>query len=151
MPDEELLESELTPPTLLHESTIPTNMSGEPSKFLNLLCKLLVLIACSPLQPLRVCAEQGCARGIHCTLWNLSSRPYLAVLVCAAVFFKRNLQLIDCFSHYRAWRMIGLHPMCAIFYTAGYALREYGAFNYLYSTTNLNIYIVSQVMIYICP
>ncbi|THX69822.1 putative RTA1 domain protein, partial [Aureobasidium pullulans] len=54
-------------------------------------------------------------------------------------------------SHYRAWRMIGLHPMCAIFYTAGYALREYGAFNYLYSTTNLNIYIVSQVMIYICP
>ncbi|KEQ81108.1 putative RTA1 domain protein [Aureobasidium pullulans EXF-150] len=54
-------------------------------------------------------------------------------------------------SHYRAWRMIGLHPMCAVFYTAGYALREYGAFNYLYSTTNLNIYIVSQVMIYICP
>ncbi|KEQ95233.1 hypothetical protein AUEXF2481DRAFT_4857 [Aureobasidium subglaciale EXF-2481] len=53
--------------------------------------------------------------------------------------------------HYSAWRMIGLHPMCAVFYTAGYGLREYGAFNYLYSTTNLNAFIVSQVMIYICP
>lgn len=41
--------------------------------------------------------------------------------------------------------------MCAAFYTAGYALREYGAFNYLYSPTNLNVFIVSQVMIYICP
>lgn len=47
--------------------------------------------------------------------------------------------------------MIGLQPMCAVFYTAGYALREYGAFDYLYSTTNLNVYIISQVLIYICP
>lgn len=54
-------------------------------------------------------------------------------------------------SHYKAWTMIGLHPMCAAFYTAGYTLREYGAFNYLYSPTNLNVFIVSQVMIYICP
>ncbi|KAG9519271.1 putative RTA1 domain protein, partial [Aureobasidium melanogenum] len=54
-------------------------------------------------------------------------------------------------ARYRAWRMIGLQPMCAVFYTAGYALREYGAFDYLYSTTNLNVYIISQVLIYICP
>ncbi|KAH0336019.1 putative RTA1 domain protein, partial [Aureobasidium melanogenum] len=39
--------------------------------------------------------------------------------------------------HYIAWRMIGLQPLCAVFYTVGYALREYGAFNYLYSPSNL--------------
>lgn len=42
-------------------------------------------------------------------------------------------------SHYKAWRMIGLHALCAVFYTAGYALREHGAFNYLYSPTNLDV------------
>ncbi|KAG9854047.1 putative RTA1 domain protein, partial [Aureobasidium melanogenum] len=52
---------------------------------------------------------------------------------------------------YNAWRTIGLHLMCAVFYTVGYALREYGAFNYLYSPTNLNVFIVSRLMIYICP
>ncbi|EEP81171.1 conserved hypothetical protein [Uncinocarpus reesii 1704] len=55
--------------------------------------------------------------------------------------------------HYKAWRMIGLHPLCAVVFTAGYALREYGAFNYLYdhSTLNLITFIVSQVLIYVCP
>lgn len=56
-------------------------------------------------------------------------------------------------SHYKSWRLIGLHPLCAVLFTAGYALREYGAFNYLYtaSEVNLPIYIVSQVLIYVCP
>jgi hypothetical protein len=35
--------------------------------------------------------------------------------------------------------MIGLHALCAVFYTAGYALQEYGAFNYLYSARNLDV------------
>jgi hypothetical protein len=47
--------------------------------------------------------------------------------------------------------LIGLHPVAAVTFTAGYALREYGAFNYLYSSQNLIIYIVSQILIYICP
>ncbi|KAK3369817.1 hypothetical protein B0H63DRAFT_497103 [Podospora didyma] len=54
--------------------------------------------------------------------------------------------------HYKSWKLIGLHPVCAVVFTAGYALREYGAYgNYLYSTRNLLIYIFSQVSIYICP
>lgn len=53
--------------------------------------------------------------------------------------------------HYKCFKLIGLHPLCAVLFTAGYALREYGAFNYLYSTQNLIIYILSQVLIYICP
>lgn len=54
-------------------------------------------------------------------------------------------------SRYKAWRLVGLHPVCAILYTLGYALREYGAFEYLYTDTNLIIYILSQVAIYVCP
>ncbi|GAB1318918.1 RTA1 domain-containing protein [Madurella fahalii] len=52
---------------------------------------------------------------------------------------------------YKAFRLIGLHPLCAILFTAGYALREYGAFNYLFSIQNLLIFIFSQVFIFVCP
>ncbi|KAL2127574.1 hypothetical protein VTI74DRAFT_10462 [Chaetomium olivicolor] len=55
---------------------------------------------------------------------------------------------------YKAFKLIGLHPVCAVFFTAGYALRECGAYNYLYSVTTkhpLVIFILSQVFIYICP
>lgn len=36
-------------------------------------------------------------------------------------------------------------------FTAGYALRAYGAFDYMYSESTLIIYILSQVFINICP
>ncbi|KAI0010165.1 putative RTA1 domain protein [Xylariaceae sp. FL0662B] len=52
---------------------------------------------------------------------------------------------------YKCFKLIGLHPLCAVLFTAGYALREYGAFNYLYNTQNLIIFILSQVFIYVCP
>ncbi|KAF2471147.1 putative RTA1 domain protein [Lindgomyces ingoldianus] len=52
---------------------------------------------------------------------------------------------------YNCFKLIGLHSICAVLFTAGYALREYGSFNYLYSTQNLIIYILSQVFIYVCP
>lgn len=44
--------------------------------------------------------------------------------------------------------------MCAVMFTVGYALREYGAYNYLYKvddTMPLIIYILSQVFIYVGP
>lgn len=53
--------------------------------------------------------------------------------------------------HYKCLKPIGLHSLCAVLFTAGYALREYGAFNYLYSNQNLIIFILSQVLIYVCP
>lgn len=46
---------------------------------------------------------------------------------------------------------MGLHAFCALSFTAGYALREYGAFNYIYNSQRLTVYIMSQVLIYICP
>lgn len=56
-------------------------------------------------------------------------------------------------SRYKAWKLIGLHPLCAVLLTAGYALREYGAFNYMYDpgTPNLIIFVLSQVLIFVCP
>lgn len=57
------------------------------------------------------------------------------------------------FSYYKAWKVIGLHPLCALLFTVGYALREYGAYHYLYedNNTTLIIFVVSQVLIYVCP
>lgn len=55
---------------------------------------------------------------------------------------------------YKAWKLVGLHPICAVLFTAGYALREYGAYNYLYDRATklpLIIFVLSQVFIYICP
>jgi hypothetical protein len=55
---------------------------------------------------------------------------------------------------YKAFKLIGLHPICAVVFTVGYALREYGAYNYIYSVTSrgsLIAFILSQVFIYACP
>ncbi|KAL8369688.1 hypothetical protein RB595_000160 [Gaeumannomyces hyphopodioides] len=55
---------------------------------------------------------------------------------------------------YKAWKLIGLHPLCAVFFTAGYALRAYGSHHYLYLPSDkspLYIFILSQVFIFICP
>ncbi|GES66690.1 RTA1 domain protein [Aspergillus terreus] len=53
---------------------------------------------------------------------------------------------------YKSFKMIGLHPLCAVLFTAGYAMRAYNAHgHYMYNTPNLLVYILSQVFIYICP
>lgn len=58
------------------------------------------------------------------------------------------------FSRYRSWRLLGLYPLCGVLFALGYALREYGAYHYLYDERNstvLIIFILSQVFIYVCP
>lgn len=55
--------------------------------------------------------------------------------------------------------MIGLHPFCAFLFALGYALREVGAYNYSWqtdvegkvNTTNLIIYVLSQVFVFVAP
>jgi hypothetical protein len=55
--------------------------------------------------------------------------------------------------------MVGLQPVCAAFFAFGYALREVGAYNYSWQTdvegeinnTNLIIYVLSQVFVFIAP
>ncbi|KAH8659856.1 hypothetical protein BX600DRAFT_466829 [Xylariales sp. PMI_506] len=53
--------------------------------------------------------------------------------------------------HYKCFNLTALHPLCAFMFCLGFALREYGAFNYLYTLTNLIIYILSVVFIYVAP
>ncbi|ORY59639.1 uncharacterized protein BCR38DRAFT_460309 [Pseudomassariella vexata] len=51
-------------------------------------------------------------------------------------------------------RLTGLHPFCAVLFTIGYATREYGAYNYIYSPTNgvpLGLFMVSQICVFIGP
>ncbi|UKZ78943.1 hypothetical protein TrVFT333_006690 [Trichoderma virens FT-333] len=55
---------------------------------------------------------------------------------------------------YKALRMIGLHSVCAVFFTLGFIFREYASYHYIYTATEgppLIIFILSQVFIYICP
>lgn len=62
-------------------------------------------------------------------------------------------------SRYKAFRLIGLQPLCALLFTMGYALREVGAYNYSWqgniegtiNVTNLIIYILSQVFVFVAP
>lgn len=62
-------------------------------------------------------------------------------------------------SRYKAFRLIGLHPICAILFALGYVLREVGAYHYSWQTdvkgevdtVNLIIYVISQVLIFVAP
>ncbi|KAL7935793.1 hypothetical protein V8C35DRAFT_298258 [Trichoderma chlorosporum] len=59
----------------------------------------------------------------------------------------------QCFR-YKAFRLIGLHAVCAVFFTLGFIFREYASYHYIYTPNEgvaLIIFILSQVFIYICP
>jgi len=49
--------------------------------------------------------------------------------------------------HYKCWKVTGIFPWAAIIFTAGYVLREIGAFDY----TNLDVFISSLVLLYAAP
>ncbi|XP_014559648.1 hypothetical protein COCVIDRAFT_35166 [Bipolaris victoriae FI3] len=48
---------------------------------------------------------------------------------------------------YKAWKVTGLHPVCGLLFTAGFALRSYGAIHY----KDVNVYIASTILIYCAP
>ncbi|KAF4625407.1 hypothetical protein G7Y89_g12762 [Cudoniella acicularis] len=50
-------------------------------------------------------------------------------------------------ARYKSWKITLMLPGCALFFGAGYILREVGAFNY----DNVNIYIASMTIIYSAP
>lgn len=62
-------------------------------------------------------------------------------------------------SRYKAFRLIGLQPLCAVLFTLGYALREVGTYNYSWQTNvegeinvkNLIVYILGQVFVFVAP
>ncbi|RYP51875.1 hypothetical protein DL768_002843 [Monosporascus sp. mg162] len=57
-------------------------------------------------------------------------------------------------ARYKAFELIGLYPVCGVLLAVGYAMREYGAYNYMYSVATdlpLIMFVLSQVFIYIVP
>ncbi|KAF1925761.1 uncharacterized protein M421DRAFT_423317 [Didymella exigua CBS 183.55] len=47
----------------------------------------------------------------------------------------------------KSWSITALHPLCALMFTAGFALRAYGAWNY----DNIGTYITSTLLVYCAP
>ena len=48
---------------------------------------------------------------------------------------------------YNSWRITGIYVFCSVLFTAGFIVREIGAFDY----TDLIVYIVSICLIYAAP
>ncbi|KAL6802736.1 hypothetical protein GGI42DRAFT_325045 [Trichoderma sp. SZMC 28013] len=77
----------------------------------------------------------------------------------APVFFTVAFALSAVFHiwqcwRYKAFRLIGLHSVCAVLFTLGFAFREYASYHYIYTGTGgtpLIIFILSQVFINVCP
>jgi hypothetical protein len=68
--------------------------------------------------------------------------------------FSFSDQPSDPTSRYKAWKLLGLHPVCALVFTVGYTLRAYGSYNYIYTKGDIPVlinFILSQIFIYVCP
>ncbi|KAI0402891.1 putative RTA1 domain protein [Xylaria palmicola] len=85
------------------------------------------------------------------SLYVYAPNKVAPIIFTVAFALSATGHLWQCFR-YKCWKLVGLHPLCALLFTAGYALREYGAYNYIYTGTNvLIIFVLSQVFIYVCP
>lgn len=73
---------------------------------------------------------------------NKGAPVFFAVAFAASGFF----HIYQCI-HYKSWRVTGLFVVCAVFFTAGFIVREMGAFDY----TDLIKYIISICLIYGAP
>lgn len=116
----------------------------------------------SSLQPVCLRPEQRGPDLLRPCIWFLGHSSHYSMLVSVLPFPPslpavrvRQVCTSDIgISRYKAWKLVGLHPVCAVLFTVGYALREYGSYNYLYDvTTNLPliIFVLSQVFIFVCP
>lgn len=50
-------------------------------------------------------------------------------------------------SHYQSWRLTGLYVFCAVIFTAGFIVRELGAFDY----EHLIKFIITTCLVYAAP
>ncbi|KAL4797773.1 hypothetical protein BDV19DRAFT_386809 [Aspergillus venezuelensis] len=83
-------------------------------------------------------------------LWSLyvyAPNKGAPIFFTIAYALAAGLHIWQCYR-YSSFRLIGLYPLCGVIFTLGYALREYGAYNYLYREGDngpLIGYILSQV------
>ncbi|KAL4931815.1 RTA1 domain-containing protein [Aspergillus undulatus] len=89
-------------------------------------------------------------------LWSLyvyAPNKGAPIFFTLAYALSAGIHIWQCYR-YKSFRLIGLYPLCGILFTLGYALREYGAYHYIYDEEDKGVliaYVLSQVFIYICP
>ncbi|KAF1953428.1 hypothetical protein CC80DRAFT_507286 [Byssothecium circinans] len=71
----------------------------------------------------------------------------IAPAIFAFLFFASGAFHVYQCKRYKAWKITGLHPVCCLLFTIGFALRTYGAYNF----DQLTIYIISTICIYCAP
>jgi hypothetical protein len=72
---------------------------------------------------------------------NIAPIPFAVLFGVSAI-----VHLWQC-AHYKAFRVTAYLPFCCVLFTAGFALREVGAFN----LGNVNVYLASTLLIYMSP
>ncbi|KAK8121634.1 hypothetical protein PG984_010304, partial [Apiospora sp. TS-2023a] len=80
---------------------------------------------------------------------NKSASIFFAVAFGLSAMF----HVFQCF-YFKAWNMLGLHAICAVILAAGYGIREWSTYHFMYLKTDklpLSLFITNQVMIMICP
>lgn len=73
--------------------------------------------------------------------------PTTPTSACASLPLPSPCFILRLPSHYQSWRITGLYVFCSLLFTAGFIVRELGAFDY----SDLIIYIVSICLIYAAP
>ncbi|KAF2680529.1 hypothetical protein K458DRAFT_345189 [Lentithecium fluviatile CBS 122367] len=71
----------------------------------------------------------------------------VAPAIFATLFLLTGLWHTYQCSHYRAWKITGLHPFCCTLFIVGFAVRVYGAWD----IDNVTVLIVSTICIYSAP
>ncbi|KAI9369669.1 hypothetical protein BJX61DRAFT_545353 [Aspergillus egyptiacus] len=90
-------------------------------------------------------------QAVHKSLYVYTPNEGAAIFFTAAFAVSAVFHIWQC-CRYKSWGIIGLHPICAIFFAVGFGFRIYGSLNYMDTSHHaLMVYILSQVFIYICP
>ncbi|KAF4334546.1 Rtm1p [Fusarium beomiforme] len=78
--------------------------------------------------------------------WFYAPNKGAAIFFCITFCFSGCYHVWQCIQ-YNCWRLTPLFPFCSLLFTAGFALRVYGAFHY----DNLDIFIASVCITYAAP
>ncbi|KAL4729631.1 hypothetical protein ACLX1H_004052 [Fusarium chlamydosporum] len=78
--------------------------------------------------------------------WFYAPNKGAAIFVCIMFCLTGCFHVWQC-MHYKCWKLTPLFPICSLLFTAGFALRVYGAFYY----DNLDVFIASVCITYAAP
>ncbi|KAL2426092.1 Lipid-translocating exporter-like protein RTA1 [Exophiala dermatitidis] len=83
----------------------------------------------------------------HGSFWVYAPTKHVSIVFAILFGISLVLHIWQNNLKYKSWRIGFLLPWAALLFVAGFALREYGAYNY----DNLSIYISSQVLLFLAP